>query len=83
MSLMLIYTADSGFRCGSDVIVWSAEAQFYRCFMPSANFRISLHLFRSVLNYQNLNVHTQHGVDNMASTLLKDTVWESQDSVNL
>ena len=31
--------------------------------MPWVNFRIILHLFRNVLNFQNLNLHTQHGVD--------------------
>ena len=57
------------------------------------NFRIILHLFRNVLNFQNLNLHTQHGVEpvhrfciyihNMASTLYTGTVWESQDWVIL
>ena len=31
--------------------------------MPCVNFRIILHLFCNVLNFQNLNLHTQHGVD--------------------
>ena len=57
------------------------------------NFRIILHLFLNVLNFQNLNLHIQHGVDhvhrcciyihNMASTLYTGTVWESQDSAIL